>query len=639
MVVDGSVELFLSAAREIANHAESNSLGLDLKLKTCTAEGLQSAVVTDLATMERSLKEANKSLESFIGSHDKEMKEYRRIASGIIAEKSRLAFEYIAEAQAALEEFEDKKKQASAIAEDLKKEDEKCKWLESILSIYTFCEKFQDNLEGSRDDAPSLRSLALELLSVKTYLDGLPRLQGKTPNIVKVVNPVLREIAKKLRNVLRAFIANSVVFGEDEMRICHGSMSADVCLALKKKDLASILLKSGSGVCFAIDALESLDAYEDETGGRVTKVGGGREQFELVLEGLANFFSSVFEGRSVLSIESELMKQTGVGGECSERRITRVIRINEDRDDKAKDIRSKFVESELAFLFALTFVSVLRCPGWQLMTSYVQVFDDGHLEAKQTFKQDWHKLAAQRMWGVFEGKFSSNLMFGFPIESRNFQVKSASREFLRHVRSDKKGGIRGLEDIDASAFERTISSVPELFIKKRQLAHVEKIRVNLKNHLCRSHDLVASMRTVGQPCKEELEMSKKKGASSKDPALIEDNMKELEAAEVGFPAYAQPALPVGLYRRVVGCILNHYYNALLRFVLSIQDISENKVSAMLRCERFVSWSWVIWVQIGASSLSRSAFKYGILFQCLRVLIRVAGRLFPRNPSFRCCWIF
>ena len=44
------------------------------------------------------------------------------------------------------------------------------------------------------------------------------------------------------------------------------------------------------------------------------------------------------------------------------------------------------------------------------------------LDSKQAFKQDWQKLAADRMWMLFESKLSSNLMFGFPVESGNFKV-------------------------------------------------------------------------------------------------------------------------------------------------------------------------------------------------------------------------
>ena len=354
MVVDGSMELFLSAAREIAKQAERNDLGLDLKLKTCRADELPSVVVADLAAIEGRLKEANESLESFVETHDKEMMEYRKIASGIIAENSTLAFEHLAVAEGALADLENKKQEAQAIAEELKKEEEKHKWLERILSIYTFCETFQAELEKGRDDAKSLRSLAVELLSVKTYLDGLPRLQGKTPNVVKVVNPVLREIAKKLRAVLRAYISNNVVFDKSEMRICHGGLPDEALLSLKKKELAPILLKAGSGVCFAIDALEMLDTYEDESGGRVTKVGGGREQFELVLQGLENFFSSVFEGKGAISVESEIMKEPG--GKGSGRRTTRLILTHSTSEEEVKDVRSKFVESEMALQFALTFV-------------------------------------------------------------------------------------------------------------------------------------------------------------------------------------------------------------------------------------------------------------------------------------------
>ncbi|EKX54111.1 Centromere/kinetochore protein zw10 [Guillardia theta CCMP2712] len=705
MVVDGSMELLLSAAREIAKQAESNGLGLDLKLKTCRADELPSVVVADLAAIEGKLKEANESLESFVETHDKEMMEYRKIASGIIAENSTLAFEHLAAAEGALTELENKKQEAQAIAEELKKEEEKHKWLERILSIYTFCETFQAELEEGRDDAKSLRSLAVELLGVKTYLDGLPRLQGKTPNVVKVVNPVLREIAKKLRAVLRAYIANNVVFDKSEMRMCHGGLPNEALLSLKKKELVPILLKAGSGICFAIDALEMLDAYEDESGGRVTKVGGGREQFELVLQGLENFFSPVFEGKGAISVESEIMKESGGKGEGSE---------------EVKDVRSKFVESEMALQFALTFV-----------------FDVGLLDSKQAFKQDWQKLAAERMWMLFESKLSSNLMFGFPVESGNFKkhfelVQSCSRDFMQHVKANKKGSIQGLDSIDPSVFDRTISSVPELFIKKRQLAHVEQTRANLKNRLCQTHDLVASMRVLGQPCKEDLEASKKKAEilreaheacssevtknqeggeyvpglaqallqTSRDVVelylaiteqLFSEKVEQLDILAVGFhndamyianaiallqviatlPSWrtvlsktgngcqvadlsffdliwkiraqaakyldkiatkqfkmiecelfeteklfrslddevlqhlqtscerikhqisslslsvlwpgspdAQPALPVGLYRRVVGCILNHYYNALLRFVLSIQDIAQDKVQEL-----------------------------------------------------------
>jgi hypothetical protein len=164
--------------------------------------------------------QARERLSEYTSKHEAEISTAKAEADALMLEYTSLDVNRCTEeSQAEIEALRVARKQEEEATHTLNKEQQIVDFVRKLVAIEEFDSRLPERLLEGRKDAGVLASMALELSNMRSFVDRLPTRQGRAPAINKVLGPLVREMAKRVRAGVRMGVSRRIIVSSDAIQV------------------------------------------------------------------------------------------------------------------------------------------------------------------------------------------------------------------------------------------------------------------------------------------------------------------------------------------------------------------------------------------------------------------------------------
>jgi hypothetical protein len=231
---------------------------------------LVDALEADLGTVDRAIGAARAKLSDYTSNHEAAINTAKAEAEALMSEYESLDLQGLEEARDEMKALQSARSQEKQLLVSQQKEQRIVEFVKELISVYSFQRALPARLADGRKDPAILAQMAGELGEMRQLVETLPMRNGKPPTLNKIINPLLRDMAKRVRAGVRMGVSRTLLLSSEslQVRLIHDP-------APNKGSKSGGGITQSCALCESLTALERLAAHEDETGGRKGGGAGG----------------------------------------------------------------------------------------------------------------------------------------------------------------------------------------------------------------------------------------------------------------------------------------------------------------------------------------------------------------------------